>query len=264
MFKIINFSFHKCCNVKYSDIQYISACTWECGALVFNQYLCTEVKSCVFNLWSAGLCVQILQYYKTPLYCMIKRMEKYKNVSDTEWATESGVLKPNDCFWFLPNQSNVLDRISGWRGGRGVSVRIICNVHLRWTASLNHRLLMPDPLFLSLFDSICRTRVGSDWCSRDYNLQPLSSALICFDMRLRSVWQRQRWWCKPLCIKAIIIYINTVFTHRWKHRDGVSAERRGWCRSLTAANSSSIRNRIINSGLPYDEATPVGFLLCFC
>lgn len=147
MFKIINFSFHKCCNVKYSDIQYISACTWECGALVFNQYLCTEVKSCVFNLWSAGLCVQILQYYKTPLCCMIKRMEKYKNFSDTEWATESGVLKPNDCFWFLPNQSNVLDRISGWRGGRGVSVRILCNVHLRWTASLNHRLLMPDPLF---------------------------------------------------------------------------------------------------------------------
>lgn len=119
---------------------------------------------------------------------------------------------------------------------------------------------------LSLFDSICRTRVGSDWCSRDNNLQPLSSAfiLICFDMRLRSVWQRQRWWCKSLCIKAIIIYINTVFTHRWNHRDGVSAERRGWCRSLTAANSSSIRNRIINSGLPYDEATPVGFPLCFC
>lgn len=176
MFKIINFSFHKCCNVKYSDIQYISACTWECGALVFNQYLCTEVKSCVFNLWSAGLCVQILQYYKTPLYCMIKRMEKYKNVSDTEWATESGVLKPNDCFWFLViKRTRPYLRMTRWSGCE-------CTDTLQRSPQMNC-LSEPQTVdawstLLSLFDSICRTRVGSDWCSRDYNLQPLFPPLL--------------------------------------------------------------------------------------
>lgn len=57
-----------------------------------------------------------------------------------------------------------------------------CTDHLQRSPQMNC-LSEPQTVdawstLLSLFDSICRTRVGSDWCSRDYNLQPLLPPLL--------------------------------------------------------------------------------------